>query len=593
MGKLDTSTVNGPAGLQEWDAIDWRSCEKEVRRLRGRIFKATREQNWPQVRNLQKLMLRSRSNAMVSVRRVTQHNAGRMTAGVDGRIALSSEARSVLVAQIVQGRDHGDPLPVKRVHIPKSGSKNKTRPLGIPVIADRCHQARVRNALEPEWEARFEARSYGFRPGRGCHDAIAYLFSVLGKRSAKRLWIVDADLSAAFDRIDHDQLLSRVGTFPARGLIRRWLKAGVVEKGRGFTPTEEGSPQGGVISPLLLNIVLHGLEEAAGVRIYSSSSSLEGRMKPGSPALVRYADDFAVCCLSKEQAEQVKERLAEWLGTRGLSLNEDKTSIVHASEGFDFLGFNIRRYSGKLLIMPSKKSVSRLRERLRSEMMRLRGSNAKAVARELNPVIRGWSAYYRGVVSSRTFGKLDAYVWWLTWRWAKRSHPNKSGYWIKARYFDRFNKFRNDRWVFGDRDTGAYLVKFSWTPIVRHVMVKSGASMDDPGLTSYWEERRRRVKPPVDEYTLVLLSRQKGVCPLCGDALLGIDQPPQSPREWERWWLVISRKAISAGYLTHYEEQGWESKNRISLVHDSCRRGYDARRHRNSSGRFRKSKGSA
>ena len=245
MDKLDTDTVNGPEGFPEWEAIDWRSCEKEVRRLRGRIFKATREQNWPQVRNLQKLMLRSRSNALFSVRRVTQHNAGRMTAGIDGKVALSSEARAGLVAQVIQNRDREESLPVKRVHIPKSGSRNRTRPLGIPVIVDRCHQARVRNALEPEWEARFEARSYGFRPGRGCHDAIAYLFSVLGKRSARRLWIVDADLSAAFDRIDHDQLLSRVGRFPAQGLIRRWLKAGVVEKGRGFTPAEEGSPQGG------------------------------------------------------------------------------------------------------------------------------------------------------------------------------------------------------------------------------------------------------------------------------------------------------------------------------------------------------------
>lgn len=315
-------------------------------------------------------------------------------------------------------------------------------------------------------------------------------------------------------------------------------------------------------------------------------------MKPGSPALVRYADDLAVCCFSMEQAEQVKERLVEWLRPRGLTLNEEKTRIVHASEGFDFLGFNIRRYSGKLLIMPSKKAVSRLRERLRSEVQRLRGSNAKAVIRELNPIVRGWSAYYRGVVSSRTFAKLDEYVWWLTWRWAKRSHSSKSGYWIKRKYFDRFNKFRNDRWVFGDRDTGTYLLKFSWTPIVRHVMVKARASMDDPELVSYWEERHRKVKPPLDEYTLALLSRQEGVCPLCDETLLGIDQPPQSPREWERWWLVISRKAISAGYLTHHEEQKRGNKNRLSLVHDSCRRSYDARR-RNTAGRFRKPKGSA
>lgn len=588
MDKLDTAEVNGPEGSSDWEAINWRSCEREVQRLRQRIFKATREQNWPQVRNLQRLMLRSRSNALLSVRKVTQHNAGRMTAGIDGRVALSSKDRVLVANQVSQTRHTWNPQPVKRVHIPKSGSKSKTRPLGIPVIMDRCHQARIRNALEPEWEAQFEARSYGFRPGRGCHDAIAYLFTVLGKRNAKRLWVVDADLSAAFDRIDHDHLLSRIGAFPARNMVRQWLKAGVVETGKGFAPTEEGSPQGGVISPLLMNITLHGLAEAAGTRFHPAPSR-SGWLRRDSPAVVRYADDFAVCCFSQKQAEQVQERLAEWLKPRGLALNEDKTSIVHASQGFDFLGFTIRRYHGKLLITPSKKAVSRLRERLRSEMHRLRGSNAKAVARTLNPIIRGWSAYYRGVVSSRVFKTLDDYVWWLTWRWAKRTHPNKPKRWIRQRYFGRFNKFRGDNWVFGDRESGAYLVKFSWTPIVRHVPVKAEASVDDPGLVRYWSYRRRKVKPPLDEYTLSLLSRQKGMCPLCGEKLLGVDQPPQSPREWEQWWLKISRKAIAAGYLAHHGGSGRTGKNRISLVHDSCRRGLISQERRNSADRFRKS----
>lgn len=592
MGKLDTDEVNGPEGSPEWEAVDWRSCEEEVQRLRQRIFKATREQNWPQVRNLQKLMLRSRSNTLVSVRRVTQHNAGRMTAGIDGQVALSAEDRTWVADQVETTRHTWEPRPVRRVHIPKSGSKTKTRPLGIPVIMDRCHQARVRNALEPEWEARFEARSYGFRPGRGCHDAIAYLFSVLSRRDARRLWVVDADLSLAFDKIDHHHLLSRIGAFPARHMIQRWLKAGVVEAGKGFTPSEEGSPQGGVISPLLMNVALHGLEEAAGTRLYTSAS-MNGMMKPGSPAVVRYADDFAVCCFSREQAEQVQGRLVNWLKPRGLSLNEEKTRVVHASQGFDFLGFTVRRYQGKLLITPSKKAVSRIRERLRSEMYRLRGSNAKAVIRTLTPIIRGWSAYYRGVVSSRVFKKLDEYVWWLTWRWAKRTHSGKTGYWIKKRYFGRFNKFRNDRWVFGDRESGAYLSKFSWTPIVRHVMVKGRASMDDPDLASYWAHRRRKVAPPLDEFTLSLLSRQRGACPLCGDALLSAEQPPQSPREWERWWLVISRKAIAVGYLTHYRGSSLADKNLTSLVHDSCRRGLVAQGRRNSAGRFRGPKRSA
>src|SRR5499425_2340709 len=249
----------------QWDKIDWRAQEGQVRRLRQRIFKAAQEQDWPKVRNLQKLMLRSRSNTLVSVRQVTQRNAGRKTAGIDGEVALTPEARAGVAVRVHQSRSSWRPRAVKRVHIPKASNPSKLRPLGSPVIMDRCHQARVRNALEPEWEARFEPRSYGFRPGRGCHDAIESLFQTLcGK--AKRVWILDADLAGAFDNIDHEHLLATIGDFPARRMVAGWLKAGVFEVGVGFSPTVAGTPQGGVISPLLLNIVLHGLEEAAGVR---------------------------------------------------------------------------------------------------------------------------------------------------------------------------------------------------------------------------------------------------------------------------------------------------------------------------------------
>ena len=210
---------------------------------------------------------------------------------------------------------------------------------------------------------------------------------------------------------------------------------------------------------------MHGLEEAAGVR-YLTSGTHAGEARPGSPVAVRYADDMVVLCHSQEQAEHVKARLAEWLAPRGLAFNEDKTRIVHLSEGFDFLGFNIRRYPNrKLLIKPSKAAIRRLRERLASEMRTLRGGNAMAVIAALNPVIRGWAAYYRGVVSSRMFSALDDYMWKLTYKWATWRHSNKPKRWIVGRYFGKFNKFRNDHWVFGDRDSGAYLVKFSWTAI--------------------------------------------------------------------------------------------------------------------------------
>ncbi len=521
------------------------------------------------------VLLRSRSNTLLSVRQVTQRNAGRRTAGIDGEVALTSGSRADVAVRVHQSIRTWKPRAVRRVYIPKAGNSAKLRPLGIPVISDRCHQARVRNALEPEWEARFEPRSYGFRPGRSCQDAIGAIYLSCHGPLAKRLWALDADLAAAFDKISHDHLLSAIGSFPARDMIRDWLKAGVFEFGKGFAPTGEGTPQGGVISPLLMNVALHGLEEAAGVR-YQTAGVHAGETKPDSPILVRYADDLVVLCHSQEQAEKVKVRLAGWLTPRGLAFNEDKTTIVHLSKGFDFLGYSVRRYGQKLLIKPSEAALRRIRKRLAAETRALRGSNVMAVLAKLGPIIRGWASYYRGVVSSRLFSSLDHYLWQLLYKWATWSHPNKPKSWIVDRYFGKLNKFRNDNWVFG-RDSGAYLTKFSWTPIVRHVMVKAGSSPDDPGLAEYWAERRNRVKPPLDDYTLRLLTRQAACCPLCGEHLLTADQPPQSPEQWERWWLQVTRKAIAASYLTHHGGPGSPDGRQTRLVHASCHRRLKAR----------------
>ena len=520
--------------------------------------------------DLQKLMLRSWHNTLASVRQVTQRNTGRKTAGIDGLVALTSQARAEMAVRVHATRGSHQPSPVRRVYIPKASDKTKMRPLGIPVILDRCHQARVRNALEPEWEARFEPRSYGFRPGRGCHDAIGSLFNTL-RGKAKRVWILDADLAGAFDKIDHEHLLNAIGGFPARGMIAGWLRAGIFEAGKGYSPTEEGTPQGGVISPLLLNIALHGLEEAAGVRYRTGSHARE--FKAGSPALTRYADDLVVCCHSRQDAEQVKARLAEWLEPRGLAFNEAKTRIVPVTEGFDFLGFNLRRYpNGKLLIKPSATAIKRFRDRLAKEFGSLRGTNVAAVLAKIAPIVRGWVAYYRTVVSTRVFAALTDYLWKLTYKWACWSHPNKPRHWIIGRYFGKFSKFRNDRWVFGDKDTGAYLPKPSWTDIVRHTLVKGGASPDDPALAGYWAQRRQKVKPPLDPYTVRLLSRQDGRCSLCGENLLTPDQLPQSPQGWEHWFLWVTKKAITADYLVHHDTPSAARSNRTHLVHATCHR---------------------
>jgi RNA-directed DNA polymerase len=583
-GKLDTTLiadgaapalpaasapVNGPEGEDlDWASIDWRQVEEDVRRLRQRIFTASQAGDLKKVRNLQKLMLRSRSNTLLSVRRVTEINAGRATAGVDGKVVLFSQSKAALANWVQHRARPWIPKPVKRVFIPKPGTMKK-RGLGIPVIVDRCLQAATLGALEPEWEARFEPKSYGFRPGRGCHDAIGAIYSTLNGKNPQRAWVLDADLTAAFDRIDHARLMAALGTFPARGLVRQWLKAGVVDRGR-FAPTEEGTPQGGVISPLLFNVAMHGMEEAAGVRYYTTGRDA-GSAQSGSPVLVRYADDFVAMCTSREQAEQVKERLTAWLAPRGLAFHEDKTRIVHAESGFDFLGFNVRRYHGKLLIKPSAAAQRRIRERLSTEMLALRGANAGAVLKKINPIVRGWSAYYRTVVSSEIFTALDNHMWKLAYKWAKHSHPNKSKHWISDKYFGRFNRSRKDRWVFGDRDSGAYLLKFSWTKIVRHQLVKGKASPDDPALESYWAQRRRKgTTLPVDAMTVRLLQAQDGRCPTCGGLLLHADHPPQSPQEWEAWRVAI-RKAISKQYIAFPDESAPDGQ-RLRLLHTHCQR---------------------
>jgi RNA-directed DNA polymerase len=316
---------------------------------------------------------------------------------------------------------------------------------------------------------------------------------------------------------------------------------------------------GAVISPCLLNIALHGMETAAGVRY-----GADGYAKKDSPVLIRYADDFVVHCHTRQETFEVKARLAAWLAPRGLAFNEDKTRVVTLQEGFDFLGFNVRRYHGKLLIKPSQAAVRRIRKRLRDELRSLHGSNAQAVIKRLNPIIRGWAAYNRTQVSAETFGTLDHYLWRLTLRWAKVSHSNKPTHWVFARYFGKFNKARQDRWVFGSRVSGAYLHRFAWTNIVRHQIVRHGASPDDPGLADYWAWRRRKAPLPINLTALRLHRAQDGRCAICKSNLVAVEDQPQTPREWETW-LATTRKTIDVVW-----EPGRPDKAEPRLIHLDC-----------------------
>jgi RNA-directed DNA polymerase len=562
---ITVGVVNGPEDAPfDWRQVDWRRVEDDVRRLRQRIFTASKAGDLKKVRNLQKLTLRSRANTLLSVRRVTERNAGRLTAGVDGEVVLTPEAKAKLADRIQHSAEPFKALPVRRVYIPKPGSR-KRRPLGIPVILDRCHQARVVGALEPEWEARFEPRSYGFRPGRGCHDAIQAIYQVVKGKRPKRQWALDADLAQAFDRLGHDHILAMLGTFPARGMVKRWLKAGVVEQGR-LHRTEDGVPQGGVVSPLLLNVALHGMDEAAGAR-YATNGRGRYVVRPGSPTTIRYADDFVTLCHSRQEALEVKARLARWLALRGLSFNEGKTRVVPLSEGFDFLGFNVRRYGNKPLIKPSKAAQRRIRNRLRDEMRSLRGSNAHAVIKRLNPIVRGWAAYYRTQVSREVFHSLDHYLWRLTYKWARYSHQNKPKTWVVHRYYGKFNTARQDNWVFGDRKSGAYLHKFLWTHILRHRIVKHRASPDDPTLADYWAWRRRKGVPlPINKTTQELTDSQDGRCAICRGLLFPVEDQPLHPREWEKW--LVTRTAVT----TTTTRSGPSEEAAPRLVHPECRK---------------------
>jgi len=523
-----------PPPSEDWAQIPWRKLEQSVYRLQKRIYRASVRGDSAVVHSLQRLLLKSRAARTLAVRRVTQDNQGKRTAGIDGLKSVAPPDRSLL-AHRLRDLQTITPQPTRRVWIPKPGT-DEQRPLGIPTMLDRAHQTLVKSALEPEWEARFEPHSYGFRPGRSVHDAIGAIFNGICHQPK---YVLDADIAGCFNTIAHAPLLAKLQTFPfLRRTIKAWLKAGVLEDGV-FAPTEAGTPQGGCISPLLANVALHGMERAV-------QEGYALKQHTTKPILVRYADDLVVLYPTREGIEQAKGVLQRWLAKMGLELKPSKTRICHTLEpveehpaGCDFLGFNVRQYrvgasrSGrshgkrlgfKTLIRPSTAAVKRHRHALHQLVVTSLGLTQEALIGQLNPRIRGWSNYYRHVVSKQVLTDCDYQLFPVLLRWATRRHPRKSATWRVRRYWHTRTE---NHWCFATAE-GIRLIKHAAVPIRRHVLVRGDASPYDGNLL-YWARRLQQQHSLTRGSTLgKLLARQQGTCGYCGlyfldDALIEID----------------------------------------------------------------------
>lgn len=471
--------------LVAWHSINWRTCHKHVRRLQARIVKATLEGRWNKVKALQWLLTHSRSGKALAVKRVTENN-GKKTPGVDGQTWSTPEAKTAAMMSLQRRGYQAQPL--RRVYIPKSNGKQ--RPLGIPTMKDRAMQALHLLALDPVSETTADKHSYGFRKARSTHDALRQCFNVFGKPSGSPQWVLEADIRGCFDNISHDWMLKHIPMDTQ--VLQKWLKAGYVERTT-MMPTTMGTPQGGIISPTLANMVLDGLERQLKDTFKIRRS--KGETINPKVHLIRYADDFVISGDSPETLEQVQQILIEFLSERGLSLSSEKTRIVHLSEGFNFLGQNVRTYGGTMLIKPSKEALQSIYDKLRNIVQRNKSTAQHILIGLLNPVIQGWVNYHRYAVAKAVFSKLDSLIWNLLWSWATRRHPNKNRHWIARRYWHRQG---SRAWIFATRSKLKYPERIyslkiaAMTPIRRYRKVPGEVNPYSPQWKNYLADRHRR-----------------------------------------------------------------------------------------------------
>jgi RNA-directed DNA polymerase len=547
MTAVETQAGAVPNKQIDWTTIDWRTVNQNVRRLQARIVKATQEGRWNRVRVLQRLLTHSFSARCLAVKRVTT-NQGKKTPGVDGIIWDTPEKKATAVDEL-KARGYS-PQPLKRVYIPKSDGRR--RGLSIPVMKDRARQALHLLALDPIAETRADPNSYGFRIGRAPADAIDQAFRALCRKGSAE-WILKCDIRSCFDRISHQWLLDNVPM--DKQTLNKWLKAGFIEQGE-WHQTEAGTPQGGTISPVLMNWTLDGLE-----RVLSENPRFKKNTRPGNRTkvnLVRFADDVIVTGSSKELLDEVKPLIEGFLEVRGLELSPEKTKIVHISEGFDFLGQHIRKYGqGNLLTNPSQESFTSLLRRIRT----LIGSNLHVAPGiliwMLNPILRGWANYHRHAASKQTFQKVDNAIFWSLWKWCRRRHPHKTRQWIKEKYFqtvgDRHWVFSGEMRLRGETRL-IRLYSLGYTPIRRHTKIKGEANPYDPHWETYFEQRldaRTEGSLTGLRMLLFLWKEQQGRCPVC-----------------------LERITKLTGWQTHHliwkSHGGTDSASNLVLLHPRC-----------------------